>query len=211
MPSRKEKITASINIIIIIFLFVFFSYIIQTNIELFRELIDSKTGIIIYILIIILSIVFAPVSAMPLMPIASNLWGISIAAILSIIGWTIGAWIAFLLARKCGIPLIKKLISVNHINKLETIVPKENLFLTVVFLRMTLPVDALSYALGLFSQMKTRTYLLATIIGITPFAFIFAALGVLNIYFQILGLAIAFFVLLFGFLIQNYRKKKLIK
>jgi len=68
---------------------------------------------------------------------------------------------------------------------LEKKIPKENLFLGIIFLRMVIPVDILSYALGLFSKIKTRDYLLATIIGVSPFAFIFAYLGRMPFYYQI--------------------------
>jgi len=37
-------------------------------------------------------------------------------------------------------------------------------------LRMVLPVDILSYALGLFSNISFIRYMLATIIGVTPFS-----------------------------------------
>ena len=81
------------------------------------------------------------------------------------------------------------------------------LFLTVVFFRMVIPVDGLSYFLGLFSKMSFKSYTLATVIGITPFALVFAYAGGLNIYYQIGALAIAFLIFLIAVLIGNYRKK----
>ncbi len=103
-----------------------------------------------YVFIVIIAVVIAPVSAMPLLPIASNMWGGFIAATLNIIGWTIGALIAFAIARKYGILLVKKLISIGKIEHVQALVPEQNIFWSIVFLRMAIPVDILSYALGLF-------------------------------------------------------------
>jgi uncharacterized membrane protein YdjX (TVP38/TMEM64 family) len=40
-----------------------------------------------------------------------------------------------------------------------------------------MPMDAISYVLGLFSDMSWRTYALATALGLTPSAFILAYIG----------------------------------
>lgn len=170
---------------------------------------NNFLGMIIYVIISIIAIVIAPVSALPLMPVASNLWNPPIAAILSIIGWTIGSLIAFIISRKYGINLIKRFIPLNKIYKLEKIIPKENIFWSVVFLRITIPVDILSYALGLFSKMKTREYLLATIIGITPFAFIFAYLGKMPFQYQILALILALITILIGIISRKNKSQTL--
>ena len=206
MFNMDNKLKSFIEIAIIIILFVFFSYIVQTNIEFFKEAIGNGFfGMFSYIVVVIVAIVIAPISAMPLLPIASNLWGVFSAAVLSILGWSIGAYIAFVIARTYGIPIIKKFIPIGKINKLEKMVPRENVFWSVVFLRMVVPVDILSYALGLFSKMKTRNYVLATLIGVSPFAFVFAYLGNLPFYYQIIALLIAAVILIIGFIIKKTR------
>lgn len=187
----SSKIKSIAGILLIIFLFIFFSYIVQTNMNFFRNLIGTGfSGMILYIIITIIAIVLAPVSTMPLIPVASNLWGVNLAAILSIIGWTIGALIAFLIARKYGVRIVKKIVPIEKINKFEKKIPEKNIFWTIVFLRIILPVDILSYALGLFSRIKTSTYFLATIIGLTPFAFVWAYLGKVPFYYQLFAIII---------------------
>lgn len=134
--------------------------------------------------------------------------GVFIAGLLSIIGWTIGSMIAFLLARKYGVSLIKKFIPLNKINKLEQKIPKENVFWGIVFLRMIIPVDILSYALGLFSKIKFKRFTLATLIGVSPFAFIWASLGIVPFVLQIVVLSAALIILLVGYLIKTDLKRR---
>lgn len=203
---RKDKIIAIIEIILIIALFIFFSYLIQTNFVNIEDKIGNGFNSMIgYIVIVIMSIVVAPVSALPLLPIASQLWGWWTAGILSIVGWSIGSMIAFSLARKYGVQLIKKFISLEKILKYERVIPKENIFLSIVFLRMSVPVDVLSYALGLFSRISFSRYTLATVIGITPFAFIFAYAGTLPLYYQLVTFLIAIMMILIGLVFLRYR------
>jgi len=172
---------------------------VQENIDFVRENIDFGIwGMLLYTLIVIASIVFAPVAVMPLMPLASGLWGWQITALLSIVGWTIGAAIAFGIARKYGKKLIKKIVSLNEIEEFEKRIPKKNIFLTIVFLRMTVPVDGLSYLFGLFSRISFKTYILATIIGITPFSIAFSYAGGISIVWQGAALAIALGILFVG-------------
>lgn len=47
-------------------------------------------------------------------------------------------------------------------------------FWLLVFLRMILPVDFLSYAIGLLSQINFWKFSLATFIGVIPFSFLFS-------------------------------------
>jgi len=207
---NKEKINAILGLFIILILFVLCSYFVQNNLDLIQKYIGVGIfGIFVYVLMLIVSIVFAPVSVIPLIPLASGLWGWKIAGILNIIGWTIGACIAFILARKYGAPLVDKLFSMKKINDLEKYIPEKHLFLGVVFFRMVTPVDGLSYVLGLFTKMSFTSFTLATIIGITPFAFIFAYAGTLALEYQILFLTLAIFVFLFGIWVAygNYKKR----
>ena len=185
----SEKLKAFLGILFIVILFILSSYFARTNIDFVKSLIGNDfSGILIYILITIIAIVIAPITMMPLVPIASNLWGWVSAGIFTFVGWTIGAFIVFFISRKYGVPLIKKFIPLGKLFKLESKIPKENLFMDVVLLRMIIPVDILSYALGLFTKVNFKTYALATMIGIIPFTFVFSYLGILPVWYQIFGL-----------------------
>ncbi len=171
-----------------VFLFGIASYVSHTYETALQTLVGQDTvwGMVAYVGVTIGAVVVAPFSTVPLIPIATALWGWKYAAFLSMVGWVIGAQIAFFLARRFGAPLVERLVSVEKIRTLEEKLPKKDFFWTVVMLRTTLPVDLLSYGLGLFSSMSSWAYFWATLIGITPFAFAFAYAGTLPIGMQIM-------------------------
>ena len=210
---KKDRINAIIGIIIILVFFLLTSYLVQSNLEYTKELIGkSSISVIIFVLILIIATVIAPINAVPLLPVASNVWGWFITGILSVIGWTIGALIAFSLARKYGVPLVKKFFSLKDIARFEKLIPEENIFWSIVFLRMAIPVDILSYVLGLFSHIKFRTYALATLIGIAPLAFLISYVGTLQIRYQILTFLVAVLIILIGYMIRKkYKRRKIFK
>ena len=205
---RRDQINAGIGIFIIIIIFLITSSFVQNNLEYIKSLIDfGLISMIIFVLILIIAVVIAPFNAVPLLPIASNIFGWLLTAILSIIGWTMGALIAFGLARKYGVILIKKFISLEQIGKYEKLIPEENIFWSIVFLRIAVPVDILSYVLGVFSRIKFRTYAIATLLGIIPGAFAFSYVGTLELRFQIIAFLIAMMILSIGYLVKLLRKK----
>ncbi len=193
-----------VELMLVFILFIILSYFVQTNTDIVRTYIrDDYIGIILYIIITIIAVVIAPISATPLLPIASNLWGWFAAALLSIFGWTMGALIAFFLARRYGLPLVKKIVPLKRLKKVEDQIPQDNLFWLVVLMRMAVPVDLLSYALGLFTKMKYKDYILATIIGISPFAFVLAYLGEVPVLYQVMAFIVAFSLLIVGYIISS--------
>lgn len=211
MTKKRRNFFVNISgLLLIIFLFLLISYLIQTNLISFEKyILNNYIGMLIYILITIFATVFAPVSAIPLMPIASNIFGWVTTAIISIIGWTIGSIIAFILSRKYGTKLVSKIVSLKSISKYENMIPKKHIFLSIILIRIVLPVDILSYTLGIFSKINLMTYSLATLIGVTPFAFILAYLGIMPIKYQIIsGLILGIFLL---YIMYEISKRKNIK
>ena len=70
-------------------------------------------GVLSYIVVMMLSIVVAPIGTGFLLPIAANSWGPLLAAFYSIVGWTIGSMIAFWLAKKYGTKLVKNVQTIK--------------------------------------------------------------------------------------------------
>ena len=190
MKIEKNKIKAIIPVAIIAALFIvsaFYSQKYGEEAKIFVER-GGVFGMVAYVVIAIVATVAAPISAAPLIPIAANTWGVAITAVLSILGWTIGSLAAFAIGRKYGLPLAQKFISVHSLEKLHKHIPQERIFWSVVLLRIMIPVDLLSYALGIFGVLGWKKYTLATIIGISPFAFIFAYLGTLPVSYQLFSI-----------------------
>ncbi|MBI5913417.1 TVP38/TMEM64 family protein [Candidatus Azambacteria bacterium] len=176
---KKEFVNYTVGLAAIIAIFIVVSGIVALNKEGLKSFIyrHETGGALAYIVLGIVATVVAPLSSLPFLPIVSLLYGWFWAAIFSIISWGIGSFIAFWLARKYGKNIVRRFVSLERVEKIEARIPKEHFFWTVVLLRIIIPVDALSYALGLFSTITTREYMLATIVGITPFAFVWAYFG----------------------------------
>lgn len=166
----------------------------------------GRFSMVAYVFAGALATVLAPISTVPLIPLAAKLWGPFAAALLNIIAWTIGALFAFLIARKLGKPFVMRFARLDALSRYERALGDKNLFWNVVALRMAIPVDVLSYALGFFTSMKTTAYLAATVLGITPFAFVLSYAAGASLVFQL-----AAGLLVLGAVYLGYRKVKTLK
>lgn len=133
-------------------------------------------GIVVYVMFVAASVVLLPFSSLPLLPLAARVFGVWLTATLSIIGWWIGCLIAFQIAR-LGRRYLEKFTSLEAVDRLERKIPPDISFAGIVILRMILPVDVTSFALGLLKNLSFSTYAIASLIGITPFAFVWSYAG----------------------------------
>lgn len=195
IPITKEII----GVVVIALLFILSAFLSHRYDTFLETYVGSygAVGAVFYVLITIASTVFAPLNTFFLLPVAVALWGPFVAAILSIIGWTMGAVTAFLLARTFGYPLITRIGSIQKMETMVRRIPEQNIFFWIVLMRMAIPVDILSYALGLFLPVPLPVYTAATLIGVTPFAFIFSyAAAASGIYIIAAGIAAVVAVML---------------
>ena len=132
------------------------------------------------------SIVFAPLGTGFLLPVAANSYGPFLAAIYSITGWTLGSVMAFWIAKTFRKKVFKHQSFVERIQVYEKSIPKYQFYGLVILLRIALPVDLVSYALGFASTMSYRTFFLTTLIGVTPMTFAFTYASTSSVLIQIL-------------------------
>jgi uncharacterized membrane protein YdjX (TVP38/TMEM64 family) len=130
----------------------------------------------IYAAFVAASVVLLPFSSLPLLPLATRSFGVVLTALLSAAGWWAGSLVAFQIAR-FGRRYVERIASLEAIDRLEQKVPRDLGFGGIVILRMILPVDLVSYALGLLKRLAFRTYAVASLIGILPFAFAWSYAG----------------------------------
>ncbi|MDP2064697.1 MAG: VTT domain-containing protein [Burkholderiaceae bacterium] len=133
-------------------------------------------GAAIYVVLVIASVVLLPLSSMPLLPIAARNFGVLLTAGLSAIGWWVGCLIAFQIARS-GRRYLERFTSLEAIDKLEAKIPADVGFGGIVVLRMILPVDVVSFALGLLKRLRFQTYAVASLVGILPFSIVWSYAG----------------------------------
>lgn len=159
-------------------------------------------GLFLYITLNVIDAVIAPGITLPLIPIAVRVWGRAPAALATTTGWTLGSLLAFLIARRWGAPLVRRLTSLERIRALRRYIP-QNLFWSIVVVRMVLPMDVISYVLGLFSGIGWRSYVAATALGLTPSAFLFAYLGKLPHGYELIALGIGAMAIVGGVLVAR--------
>lgn len=133
-------------------------------------------GASVYVILLAGSVVVLPFSSLPLLPLATRSYGVPLTALLSAAGWWLGAMLAFQIAR-LGRRWLERVISMEAVDRLEDKVPGDIGFGGIVVLRMILPVDLVSFALGLLKRLRFRTYALASLVGILPFAFVWSYAG----------------------------------
>ena len=159
-------------------------------------------SIVAFVAITALFVVFViPLDIVVLIPIGAQVFGPLPTALMSIVGWTLGSGIVFALARRYGVPFVAWLIGASRVERLRSRVPNGDLFWSVVLLRMLVPVDLLSYALGLFAPLSWGRYVGATALGVAPFGFYFAYVGTLPLRYQIGALVAA--LLFVGLLLRR--------
>jgi uncharacterized membrane protein YdjX (TVP38/TMEM64 family) len=207
-----KDIKLLITVIVLLGIFIISSYLARKYQDELVQYIDSSNIVIelaTYLLFTIVATVIAPISNLPLIPILANTWGSFVAGVLTIIGWSVGGLLAFLIAKKYGQPIVSKFASEESLKKIKTILPQrsEHAFWSIVLLRIIVPTDVLSYGLGLFTNVKTRTFFFATLIGEIPAAMIFAYTGTWTIKYQIIilgaGLALILYLLRLWIRIHN--------
>lgn len=100
------------------------------------------------------------------------LWG----TVLTIFGATIGATLAFFVARYLGREFVERLLKGKF--KILDKASERHGFKIILFLRLIplVPFNALDYAAGL-SRIRVRDYILGTLIGIIPGTFVYVYLG----------------------------------
>jgi uncharacterized membrane protein YdjX (TVP38/TMEM64 family) len=199
---RREYLSLAVVLAVLVFAV----WLARSHAESLKQFIDDHTvqGVVVYILLNILDAVIAPGATLPLIPIAARAWGRVFAACITTVGWTTGSLTAFYLARRWGSPLVKKLTSMERVQRLRRHVPAHP-FWSVVLLRLIMPMDVMSYVLGLFTDMSWSSYALATALGLTPSAFILTYIGRTPRAYDVILLGIGGAVL--GWLIYSTRRR----
>ena len=129
-----------------------------------------------YIALLAVSIIISQIPNIPLAIASGMLFGTFWGGIYSIIGGMLGAVACFSIARLLGIAFIKKFIG-----KIPCFTEncKEKHLVLLVFLSRLLPFfsfDLVSYCAGL-TNIKARTFMIATFLGMIPMTFLFTYLG----------------------------------
>jgi uncharacterized membrane protein YdjX (TVP38/TMEM64 family) len=155
-------------------------------------------SIFVFVLIAALAVIIPIVSNIFLLPFGVVAWGPLTTSLLCILGWWIGSIVSFSVGRYAKEWVLTHYPSLQAHEFIDSLISKRYESVSLIFLRMTLPVDILSYALGLFStRISWKQNALTTLIGITPFAFIFSYIGLFSsaVQLEIFGTTTCLFLL----------------
>jgi uncharacterized membrane protein YdjX (TVP38/TMEM64 family) len=146
----------------------------------------SRLGIVVFVATSALAVLMPLLTNLPLLPVAVLAWGPWWTALLLLLGWVAGAASSFWLGRHARAAILRRFPSVGRHADIDRLIHPQHRLVSLVMLRMTFPVDVLSYALGLFSRRTTLAEnALSTAIGGAPFALLFAWFPVLSVRAQI--------------------------
>jgi len=161
---------------------------------------------LIFVLIVILEVVLAPVPPLLLYTVAGILYSSLTGGLLVLAGNLIGATIDFFIARKLGSDRLQKAVKPKLIQKFNRFFDKYGVL--AVFLLRVNPLtttDLISYISG-FTKMRYLHFIVATALGLAPLVFLQTYLGgeIFRRSSILIGIAFAFgilFLLLFVYLI----------
>lgn len=148
-----------------------------------REALSTHAGLgmAVFFASAVVAVLLPMLSNLPLMPLAVLAWGPWWSAGLLLSGWVTGAMLAFALGRHARALILRHFPSVQRHAQIDRLILSRHRWWSLVLLRMTFPVDVLSYALGLFSARTTAVENAAsTAIGAAPFALLFALFPTLS-------------------------------
>jgi uncharacterized membrane protein YdjX (TVP38/TMEM64 family) len=183
--------------------------LVHAHADSIRDFIDQQPawGLLLYVLLNILDALIAPGATLPLIPVASRVWGPILTAFVTTAGWTSGSLIAFLVARRWGAPMVEKMTSMRRVREMKRYIP-EDLFWSIVLVRLVLPMDIISYVLGLFTKMGWARYAGATAIGLAPPAFLLAFLGKLPHAYEIIAFGIGGGIVVVSVLVARRKQSR---
>ena len=185
----KKPIDIILGILVVILFFIIWCFILQCFDNEIRTLVEGSAmiGKVIFFGITVVAVLIPIVTNLPLIPIGTIVWGPFETAILCTLGWWVGSCIAFAIGRYGKVHILARYPKLSRYQFIDDILSKKYKLLSLIFLRITIPGDILSYMLGIFSKhVSWQDNAISTLIGIIPFAFIFAYLGVLPLELQII-------------------------
>ena len=131
-----------------------------------------------FILVKMLTYVFAPLTSGPIQLSAGILFGLLPGTLYTLLGEVIGGSISFWIARKFGRPMVRRLVGEAGIERVDSFYETVGEWRSLLYARLFLfsIYDFISYAAG-FTPLKFRTYvIISTVAGFVP-TFIAVMLG----------------------------------
>lgn len=133
-----------------------------------------------YILVKIITFVFAPLSSGPLQLTSGLMFGLWGGALYSLLGEVIGGAINFWIGRRLGRPMVRRFVGQNGLDQIDRLTDDLGGWWPLLYARLFLfsVYDLISYAVGLTAGISFWRYLIVSTLGGFIPAFIASAIGV---------------------------------
>jgi uncharacterized membrane protein YdjX (TVP38/TMEM64 family) len=148
----------------------FFGVSLQIDAEPFKEWVEERGafGVLVFILVMALSVLFAPIPNVPIFIAAGLAWGPVLGTVYCMAGLTLGSAVAFEVSRKFGRKHMTKLIGRKYARRIDRLVG--NMGGRVVFLTRLMPgvnFDWISFVAGM-TAVPFRTFIIFSFLGMIP-------------------------------------------
>lgn len=131
---------------------------------------NELLAIFVFVLTSALAALVSPLTNIPLVPIATLIWGPVPTIIFLLSGWLIGDITAYLVGRYLGYKAVSYFVSAEKLDDWSSMVKKRTTFSTALLLRVALPAE-LGYAFGII-RYPLNLYVFITFLAELPFAII---------------------------------------
>ena len=131
---------------------------------------NELLAIFVFVLTSALAALISPLTNIPLVPIATLIWGPIPTIIFLLAGWLIGDIVAYLIGRYFGYKAVSYFVSKEKLDDWSSMVKKHTTFSTALLLRVALPAE-LGYAFGII-RYPLNLYIFITFLAELPFAII---------------------------------------
>ena len=148
----------------------FFGVSLQIDAEPFKDWVEARGafGVLVFILVMALSVLFAPIPNVPIFIAAGLAWGPVLGTVYCMAGLTLGSAIAFQVSRTFGRKHVTKLIGRKYARKIDRLVG--NMGGRVVFLTRLMPgvnFDWISFVAGM-TAVPFKTFIIFSFLGMIP-------------------------------------------
>ncbi len=181
---------------------------------LYKDVINSlikdyyTIGVFVYVFAMFFLVLFIPISTIPIVPVATGVFGTLEGALLTAIAWIVGGITAFHFSKKHKntvirfSPVLGKLASVLDNNVVHIS------FLRLAVLKMVLPVGVGSYIFGLSKSLRIKRFVYVSIVEAFVVLFMIATATTLPPFYQQIAILVFILFLFRGVLYLRSLLKK---
>ncbi|MFB6122064.1 MAG: TVP38/TMEM64 family protein [Haloferacaceae archaeon] len=157
----------------------------------------GPVGVVAFVALHVVQIIVVPIPGQAMGVAAGYLFGAGPGLVYTVVGVTLGSYVAFALARRLGRPYVERVFAADVVDAFDAAVDRLGVVgITVLVVVPGLPDDVVCFACGL-SDLTPRQFLVVVLVGRTP-AYALAVLSGANLADQRLyrGVALLFVLVL---------------